>query len=198
MPKVVDHDESRAEFARAAWQTIVRHGLEKTTVRAVADAAGCSTGRLVHYFDSKEDLLVHAVKHARRDLTHRFAQCRRGKDGLEALRAVLLETLPSSAQRRSEWRFWFVFWGQASGHPRLVREQRRSHQGFFETVRECLMRAQELGEISDRMDLEREVTMIVSLIDGLGVLGTFTPRLHPPKSQIDQVDYCLERLSTGW
>jgi AcrR family transcriptional regulator len=60
MPKVVDHEERRAELCAAVWRLASREGLEAVTVRGVAEEAGWSTGAVVHYFADKEDLLLSA------------------------------------------------------------------------------------------------------------------------------------------
>ena len=61
MPKIVDHDVQRVKFAEAAMRLIARLGLEGVTMRAVAAEAGLSYGSLFHYFDSKDELLMHAI-----------------------------------------------------------------------------------------------------------------------------------------
>ena len=63
MPKIVDHDVQRVKFAEAAMRLIARHGLDGLTMRAVAAEAGLSYGSLFHYFNSTDELLMHAVRH---------------------------------------------------------------------------------------------------------------------------------------
>ena len=46
MPKVVDHAVRRAELVDAAWRVIAEEGLEAATMRRIAEAAGCTTGRV--------------------------------------------------------------------------------------------------------------------------------------------------------
>ena len=71
MPKVVDHDERRLAFAEAAFRVIAKRGFSRVTMRAVADEAGFTTGALVHYFKSKDDLLIEASEHVARVLCAR-------------------------------------------------------------------------------------------------------------------------------
>ena len=63
MPKIVDHEEQRRRFAEATMRVIASQGLEGVTMRAVASEAGLSYGSLFHYFESKDDLLMHAIRH---------------------------------------------------------------------------------------------------------------------------------------
>lgn len=51
---------------------IAQDGLERTTMRSVADRAGVSTGTLAYYFQSKKDLVDAALLHASRQYMERF------------------------------------------------------------------------------------------------------------------------------
>ena len=56
MPKIVDHNKYKAEVFNLVYPMFGEHGYASLTTRQIAQAAGISTGRLYHYFDSKEDL----------------------------------------------------------------------------------------------------------------------------------------------
>ena len=43
MAKVVDAEEKRAEIVAAAWQVVTENGLDATTMRMIASAAGRTT-----------------------------------------------------------------------------------------------------------------------------------------------------------
>lgn len=176
MPKIVDHEESRAEFAEAVWRAVVDLGIEAATVRAVARTAGWSVGRLSHYFASKDDLLEYALDHIARGMQRRFDARLRGVRGLAALRAILEEVTPSTKRAREEWVFWIAFWGRATQKPRLAAAQRRRHAGFRRVLERCLLQARTDGELAPRVDPAREAAGIAALSWGIGVLATFEPR----------------------
>src|SRR5262245_8293841 len=107
MPKVVDHEQRRAELAAAVWRLASREGLEAVTVRRVAEEAGWSTGALVHYFADKEELILFAFRTAADRVGRRLAQIEeRTSDPLERARAQLIEGLPLDRDRQDEVRFW--------------------------------------------------------------------------------------------
>ena len=62
MPKAVDHNERREALLAAVWRVIARDGLERATVRTIAEETGWSTGVLAHYFADKEDILTSALQ----------------------------------------------------------------------------------------------------------------------------------------
>ena len=115
MPKIVDHEERRAELRDAVWRLASRDGLEAVTVRGVADEAGCSTGALVHYFADKEALLQFAFRTVADRIMRRLAAAEEATtDPLELARTMLLEGLPLDRERQAEVRLWFAFLGLAT------------------------------------------------------------------------------------
>ena len=105
MPKRVDHDERRRTITEALARIAARQGLAGVTMRQVAAEAGVSVGRVQHYFASKDELLLAAL----RGLAGRAAERVRravGALGPEAterdrIRATLVEFLPLDAERRA-------------------------------------------------------------------------------------------------
>ena len=141
MPKVVDHEERRAEFRDAVWRLASRDGLEAVTVRGVAEEAGCSTGALVHYFADKEDLLLFAFRTVADRVMHRVAAAEESTtDPLALARAMLVEGLPLDRERQAEVRTWFAFLGLALTRPSLARDQRLTYRAWRLRVGERLER----------------------------------------------------------
>jgi AcrR family transcriptional regulator len=107
MPKLVDHDQRRAELARAVWTVISRHGIEGATVRRVAEEAGVSIGGLRHYFDSQRGLLRFAAEAVANSVTARLVEHHSRKlSGMRRAQLMLEEFLPLDADRRVEVDVW--------------------------------------------------------------------------------------------
>jgi AcrR family transcriptional regulator len=197
MPKVVDHEARRAELAEAVWRLASREGLEALTVRRVAAEAGGSTGALVHYFRSKEDLLLFALQAVADRAGRRIAvAAERTTDPLELTRATLAEMLPLDADRRAEVRVWFAFLGLALTRPTLARAQREAYRACRGLIADTLARAQEEGRILPGLDCEREAMALVALVDGLAVQAAFEPRKLDAERLMQIVDARLARLET--
>ena len=194
MPKIVDHEESRAEFAQAVWRAIVELGIENATVRTVAEYAGWSVGRLSHYFASKDDLLEYAMGFIGGEMQRRFDARLKKLRGLAALRAVLGEVTPTSKRAREEWVFWIAFWGRATRNRQLAASQQRRHRAFRGVIHRCLAQAQTDGELAPGLDLEREAAGIAALSWGIGVLATFEPRSLTRRSIERELDARVRRL----
>lgn len=194
MPKIVDHEKSRAEFAEAVWRAVIELGIENATVRTVADYAGWSVGRLSHYFASKDDLLEYALGYIGREMQRRFDARTKGLRGLAALRAILDEVRPTTRRARQEWIFWIAFWGRATRHPKLAAAQRRRHLGFRRALARALEQAREAGEVAPGIEPEREAAGLAALAWGIGVLATFEPRVLQPADIDRELEARIARL----
>ena len=195
MPKVVDHDERRAELRDAVWRLASRDGLQAVTLRGVADEAGCSTGALVHYVPDKEELLLFAFRTVADRVMRRVADAEETTtDPLVLARTMLMEGLPLDAERRAEVRVWFAFLGLALTRPALERDQRLTYRAWRQRVAERLAAAQELGLVRADVDPQAEAAALVGLVDGLAVQATFEPRALTPARQVELVDERIDRL----
>ncbi len=111
MPKAVDHEQRREQIAHAACGVVARHGFENATVVRIARAAGYTTGMLPHYFASKQDIILAALRLSLTRIEARLDEA--GSHGPDLL-AVLTEALPIDASRFAECAFWTAFWGQVA------------------------------------------------------------------------------------
>lgn len=175
MPKIVDHDERRREFAAAALRVAVGRGVGALTVRSVAQEAGCSTGALAHYFKTKDDLLVAVQRAAGEASLARIEACFDRLEGRELVTGVVLAVLPLDEERRGEWRLWLAYFARAAEEVELARVQ----QAYYVRWRSDLQRAYRLACPPEakmtRSMLGRGTDAAMALIQGLGVLGMFEP-----------------------
>jgi len=196
MARTAGGEGRRAEFAEAAWRTIAARGLDAATVRAVARDAGASTGRLVHYFRSKDELMLEALRHAGRVVRARMNALLAHERGLAALRAILLDALPVDDERSAEWRFWLAYWGRAASEPGLAAEQERRLAIWRSMLASILEGARSAGELAEGVDAALEAEAIMALVDGLGQQALFAPAHMTAGRLRAHVDALLARLST--
>jgi AcrR family transcriptional regulator len=195
MPKVVDHEERRAELCAAVWRLASREGLEAVTVRGVAEEAGWSTGAVVHYFSDKEDLLLSAFQTVADRVSRRLEKLEeRTNEPLALARAWLVEGLPLDSDRRAEVRVWFALLGLALTRPALARAQRLTYRAWRGRVAELLREAQDAGVVRADVDCPAAATALVALVDGLAIQATFEPRAVSGARAVELVDAHLGAL----
>jgi AcrR family transcriptional regulator len=121
MPRLVDHDQRRAEIGEAAIRVILREGIAGVTVRGVAAEAGWSTGSLRHYFRNQHDLQSYVVQATtdtlRRRVLPRLQRPRTATSVVEGVATIVEEMLPLDAERREEYALWSAVVEWERQHP---------------------------------------------------------------------------------
>jgi len=192
MPKIVDHAQRRDQIALVACQVVAAHGFERATVMRIARAAGYTTGMLAHYFDSKQEIILAALRLIMRRIEQRLT--RPGERDPAGLLAVLTEALPIDAQRHTECAFWMAFWGQVSADRKLKRINAWVHQEYLRLYRRCL--EEQWPEWSSWPATLREQVLrsIVICINGLTATVVSSPTDWSAERQMDQLRLHLELL----
>lgn len=109
-------------MADVAAELIAAGGIDAVTVRDVANAVGCSTTIVSHYFSDKRELLHFAYRSATNRASGRLDTVL-SKDPTD-LQGALEALLPLDPARRQDWRVWCAFFGAAFADPELAAEQR--------------------------------------------------------------------------
>src|SRR5215468_9789925 len=97
MPKIVDHDQRRDEIALVACRVVAEHGFDQATIVRIAREAGYTTGMVAHYFDTKQDIVIAALRLILRRIEERLT--RSAGEPQADLLAVLSEALPIDEHR---------------------------------------------------------------------------------------------------
>jgi AcrR family transcriptional regulator len=196
VPKTVDHDQRRRELAAATWRVILRDGLDATTTREIAREAGCSAGSLAHYFGSKDEMLLAALRLSHEGIKGRYRRDFAGRVGLDVLRAYLLESVPRSPQHADETSLEMSFWSRALVNQRLRAVQESESAGPRTTLRRLVTELQASGELVDT-DPDDLAELLLAFTDGLSVRRLLYPHLLTPDRLDRLIDLQLDRWRTG-
>jgi AcrR family transcriptional regulator len=191
MPKIVDHDLRRDEIALVACRVVAEHGFGRATIVRIAREAGYTTGMIAHYFDSKHDIIVAALRLILRRIEERLAR------PAPTLLALLTESLPIDDQRYIECAFWTAFWGHVSADKRLKRINTWVHKEYMRLFERCL--AQSWPEWSTWSGTVRDQVLrsVVTFINGITASAVVSRADWPAERQIEQLRLQLNLLH-GW
>lgn len=195
MPKIVDHEERRRELIEAVVRVIMRDGLERCTLRAIASESGYSGGVLAHYFEGKDDLLTATLELSHERIYARIASKLAPLHGLEAVREFVLDNLPLDDERMTETRLELVYWARAQADANVLRIQRREAGRLRSILVEALDDARERGELAESEPLELIATRLLAFIDGVSLHALLHPERMTPAVQEQLVDAELERIA---
>jgi TetR/AcrR family transcriptional regulator, transcriptional repressor of bet genes len=195
MPKIVDHEKRRDEIALVACRVVATHGFEQTTIVRIAREAGYTTGMVAHYFDTKQEIIIAALRLILRRIEERLAPATRA--GHPDLLALLTEALPVDAQRFTECAFWTAFWGQVANDRRLKRINAWLHREYLRLFERCLARGwPEWREWSPPVR-EQVLRSVMTFINGLTASAVASPGDWPAARQVEQLRLQLQLLQ-GW
>ena len=192
MPKIVDHAKRRDEIALVACQVVAEQGFERTTVARIAAAAGYTTGMVAHYYESKQDIILAALRLILKRIEERLTR-ERDAGGANLL-SVLSEALPIDAQRFTECAFWMAFWGQVSADPKLKRLNAWVHREYMRLFARCFAEYWPQWQTRTAEVRDQVLRSVVTCMNGITAGAVTSPRDWPPQRQIEHLDLQLTLL----
>ena len=195
MPKIVDHEKRRDEIALVACRVVAEHGFDQATIVRIAREAGYTTGMVAHYYDTKQEIVIAALRLILRRIEERLT--RPSGEAQPDLLTVLTEALPVDEHRYIECAFWTAFWGQVPADKRLKRINAWVHREYMRLFERCLAQgwpdwAQWSAQVRDQI-----LRSVVTFINGLTASAVASQSDWPPAKQIEQLRLHLQLLH-GW
>jgi AcrR family transcriptional regulator len=174
--------QQRERIFSAAEQLLVVHGVERTRLRDVGEAAGVSIGTVQHYFDTRDRLVRELFEwSSTRRLDGWLSAASGDRDAWERMTSLLGHALAEPIQRRS--RIWIEFCAMARNE-----ELREKLGSFFDAwrrpFREAIEQGIEEGVFRPTRPTDDIVDTLIMLVDGaevaiaLGAPGTSPERLR--------------------
>jgi len=188
MPKIVDHDERRDQIALVACRVVAENGFDQATIVRIAREAGYTTGMVAHYFDTKQDIIIAALRLILRRIEERLT-----KPSTDLL-AVLSEALPIDEQRFIECAFWTAFWGQVSADKKLKRINAWVHREYMRLFDRCLSGGWEVWEQLSAATREQVLRSVVTFINGVTASAVASQSDWPAAKQVEQLRLQLQLL----
>ena len=196
MPKIVDHAQRRDQIALVACRVVAAHGFDQASMVRIAREAGYTTGMLAHYFDSKQDIIIAALRLILRRIEERLLRPAPAAAPPDLLN-LLAESLPLDAHRRIECAFWTTFWGQVPADRRLKRINAWVHREYLRLFERCLAQGWPEWSRWPAATRERVLRSLVTFINGLTASAVANIGDWPARTQLEQLALQL-RLLHAW
>jgi AcrR family transcriptional regulator len=160
-----DPEALKEEVIRAASALIAERGIEDTSMRQIADAAGVSTGTINHHFGNKRGLVIAAM-----DFTYALRdreQYRRLSPTAQLKRLMQSWVLTPTIRR------WAKFWLEYVSHAGRDDELRARHEERYVRQRRFYVRifreGMASGEFRSDLDPEDVADTWLALLNGMAV-----------------------------
>ncbi|MFE8698457.1 TetR/AcrR family transcriptional regulator [Cytobacillus sp. FJAT-53684] len=169
MPKIVDHDKRKELIADAMMTVIKRVGLEKTTVRRIAEEVGLSMGSVQYYFPAQHDLYIYAMELLIQRLEDRVKNAVQEDIAVtEAVATILKQLIPfQDEEHKLECEVWLAFSVMALRDPALETLSRNMYTSVRELIRQLLTALLEERLLEASFDLEIGAMSLHAFIDGI-------------------------------
>lgn len=189
MSRTADRSAQGEALSRAVWDVLAAQGLERLTVRAVAAAAGCTTGLVMHRFPNRQALLLHA-----RQMLHQMTRARvedieaRAATPRAALRAMLLQGMALDEQTRQEAVVWMGFLAAAVSDDDLIAEHRGDNRVWRERIERLTAAAAPEWTAGKAATI---ALALISMTEGVAAYAAADPAAFPPADQERMLDAAL-------
>lgn len=165
----MSQSERRLEVSAAAWRVIVREGLDRTSMRAIAQELDCTTGVVTHHFRDKQELILFALNQVTERLLSAMQVAMEKAEGVERLIKILSAFLPLDPERQEILKVWVAFLGYAVGRDALMSEHQRRAADLREAIVRELNALQSTNLIQARVDPELEANALLALVNGIAL-----------------------------
>jgi len=182
VPKIVDAEARRQEVVQAVFRIIASDGLERASLREVADEAGLAVGSVRHYFASSDELLVFSFASVIDRISGRLESALFAVEGETpgsagqhaAVLNLLGQFLPLDEELAVDACVWMAFRHAARIRPVLAAEAERSHRVVAAIVGRLIILLSP-GEAAAPQSLVTEAERLLATMDGLCMHALLQP-----------------------
>ncbi|BCW46277.1 TetR family transcriptional regulator C-terminal domain-containing protein [Arthrobacter sp. StoSoilB5] len=182
MPKIVDAEARRQEVVQAVFRIIASDGLERASLREVADEAGLAVGSVRHYFASSDELLTFSFAAVIDRISGRLEsallavedEAPGSPEQHSAVLNLLGQFLPLDEELAVDACVWMAFRHAARINPVLAAEAERSHRAVAAIVGRLIVLLSP-GEAEVRQSLVTEAERLLATMDGLCMHALLQP-----------------------
>ncbi|GLX22241.1 MULTISPECIES: TetR/AcrR family transcriptional regulator [Streptomyces] len=159
----------REDVLAAAMATIAERGLEGLTMAGLGRQVGMSSGHLLYYFGSKDELLLQTLEWSEAALgSERRALLARRGPARERVRAYVDLYVPDGA-RDPHWTLWLEVWNRSQNAGPQERERQAAIEGAWHRDLVALL-AEGISRGEFRaVDPDRFASRLRALLDGFSI-----------------------------
>ncbi|MFG2136200.1 TetR/AcrR family transcriptional regulator [Streptomyces sp. NPDC048650] len=161
-------NQPREQVLAAAMATIAAEGLDRLTMAGLGREVGMSSGHILYYFGTKDELLLQTLQWSEEQLgAERRAALSRRVPARERLDALVDLYLPGG-HRDPRWTLWLEVWNRSQSADEETRERQLDLElAWHRDLVALLVEGTSKGEFRP-VDPERFATRTRALLDGFG------------------------------
>ncbi len=201
MPKIVDAEARRQDVVEAVLRIIAVDGLERASLREVADEAGLAVGSVRHYFAGSDELLTYSfatvvdriVRRLKGALPGVAAAAPRSLEQRAAVLTLMGGLLPLDEPRAVEACAWMAFKNAARIRPFLAPVADSSHREVAAIAGQVVAALMPQDEPQESLVVEAE--RLLATLDGLCMHALLQPGWMTAQMCSDVLERHVDGLS---
>lgn len=174
-------DERKTAVLNAALQEIAERGLDSVRIKDVAVAAGCSTGQVQYYFDSRDSLLLAAIRMHSDQVVERIAHAYSDHDTPQQSLQRLVEAYLYTDSLLFRGALWLELTAASFREEKFRDSARHVYESWLRVVTRVIRRGVEEGDFMPEMSVEEASEAVLALVDGFEVALLSSGRYSAPK-----------------
>ena len=163
--------DRRVQMLRATIEVMGEKGYAETRISDVAERAGVSTGLVIYYFATKDDLLIEALRHSEDEIarvtTEQLASRGTAVEKLELFVEIMC-VRDGTPEYECAWGLWFDLWAQAFRVPAVAAHRAELDHRWFDLIASVARQGAASGEFAE-VDAEEFALRWATMLDGLSI-----------------------------
>lgn len=168
-------NERRSQIVKALYQCISKHGLQKSTIKKIAEEAGVQSGILHHYFKDRDEIIEEMVDAFVADISDRYmAEISHFKDPQTRFSKAVDFLFSPYAMSDEYTAFFYDCWAEG----RRNKKVRKSFTKYYQRFRAGMIKLlTETGKSAGLTAARTKAlaTMIVAIQDGVSLQWDMDP-----------------------
>lgn len=161
--------DRRIEVSEAAWRVILREGVDRASLRAIAQELGTTVGVITHHFRNKDELMLFVLDRVTEKLLEPMENLSPEVEGIERLGRMLAVMLPINPDLTDILQVWLAFLGYAVGRDELMQEHHKRAAQLKDAIAQEIQTLQAEDIISPRINPDIEARNLLAFVNGLAL-----------------------------
>ncbi|MEU9557881.1 TetR/AcrR family transcriptional regulator [Streptomyces fumanus] len=159
----------REDLLAAAMAMIAERGLERLTMAALGREVGMSSGHLLYYFRTKDELLLQTLEWSEGRLGAERGRLLTRPGGARERLDAYVELYVPDGHRDPHWTLWLEVWNRSQNAPDDARDRQAAIEGaWHRDLTALLAEGVSRGEFR-AVDPDRFATRLRALLDGFAI-----------------------------
>ncbi|MFE0456939.1 TetR/AcrR family transcriptional regulator [Streptomyces sp. NPDC058914] len=159
----------RERILAAAMEMIAERGLEKLTMAALGREVGMSSGHLLYYFRSKDELLLQTLEWSEGRLGGERARLLTSPASARERLDAYVDLYVPDGHRDPHWTLWLEVWNRSQNADDTARDRQAAIEGaWHRDLVALLAEGASRGEFR-RVDADRFAARLRALLDGFSI-----------------------------